>query len=204
MDVFLIFLFVFGFAAWGLWQLYLVSRNTYGDNSPLKVERSYQISASRYFISLEYFSSYLFLALAGTFLYLLFTMNFSSSGSDAWLGFMLMLTGFGVLVFLSIYNFLLLHNYWKYTKGVVITSVPDKHEIQLDIGGREVTLKKDTIASLTVVTNNSRNSFTHFIYHLNNGEIFILTDRMPGLWVIHEYFKKIPAQQTIKLFPYIK
>ncbi|REA58688.1 hypothetical protein DSL64_20205 [Dyadobacter luteus] len=204
MDVLLIFLFVFGFAAWGIWKLYLAARDTYGDNSPLKVERVYKKSAISYFLGFDYVFSYSFLALAGIFLYFLFTMNFSSSGSAAWIGFMLLLTMFMALTFLSAHNILLIHNYWKFTKDVVITSVPDKHEIKLDIAGKEVTLKKDTIESLTIVTNDSRNSFTHFIYHLNNGEKFILTDRMPGLWVIHEYFKKIPIQQTIKLFPYIK
>jgi hypothetical protein len=42
MNTFLIFVFVFGLFGWCLWQLLSFTKNTIGENSPLKVVREYQ------------------------------------------------------------------------------------------------------------------------------------------------------------------
>ncbi|MPR33831.1 hypothetical protein [Salmonirosea aquatica] len=50
MGTLLIFLFIFGLFAWGIWRLLRLTRDTVGGNSPLKVRRVYQVSKRGYFM----------------------------------------------------------------------------------------------------------------------------------------------------------
>ena len=53
MGTLVLFLFIFGLFGWGIWRLLRLTRDTVGENSPLKVQRVYQVSKWGYFLGFE-------------------------------------------------------------------------------------------------------------------------------------------------------
>ena len=204
MDTFLIFLFVFGIAGWGIWRLYHAAHDTYGDNSPLKVERIYKMSTLKYFTNFEYITSYPLLGMACFILTVPIWKNVPPLTKNGWIFYLLSISVGISLGYMSLYLLIFQHNYWKFTQGIIITSNPSKQEIHLNIRGKEIILKNGDIEKILMVSNNSKLSFSYCTYYLKNGDKFILTDRIPGQWFIREYFKKIPLEHKIIFFPFIK
>jgi hypothetical protein len=204
MDIFLIFLFIFGIAGIGIWGLLIFSKNRYGKNSPLKVERAYRITLPEYIFRLDHLVAYPFPVLTIMFLKLLILGQISSSNQQALPIYFLMILMTLMLAFISIYHFAFLINYWKFTKDTVLTTSPADHVLYLNIRDKEIILRAGDIERILVVSNNLKLSFSYHKYYLKTGEHFILTDRMPGLWIIGEYFKRIPVEYEYKLFPLIK
>ncbi|TDE12450.1 hypothetical protein [Dyadobacter psychrotolerans] len=204
MDTVLIFLIVFGIAGGGIWQLYRVSRDTYGNNSPLKVDRVYQISTVSYFTSLDSITSYPLLIMALVILTMPITKGFPVFETKQGLGSLLFISLGSLNTYSAGYFLVFQYNYWKFTEGVILTSIPYSHEIHVNVKGKEIILRKGDIERISIVSNNTRLRFSYYTYYLTNGEKFILTDRMPGLWIINEYFRNIPSEYSVKVFPYIK
>lgn len=109
------------------------------------------------------------------------------------------------LLLLSVVTFFMILdlNHWKYTENVRLTTNPDQHELELTFSGIVLRIRDGDIQKVLVTQNQAKLRFCYHTYFLQNGDHFILTDRMPGNWVIQEYFKKIPVEYHYKSFPYI-
>jgi len=203
MDTFSVFLFVFGIFGWCIWKLLEFTKDTIGENSPLKVERIYQTTAFQYFATLENGLIYYMVIQAGMFFRLLFRMEVHGSQHLAWLSYLLVFIVFAMLLFLVVLYLWLLVNHWKYTENVVISTYPESHEIEINLDGRIVKLKKDNVDRIRIVRTNTKLNFSYLTYYLTDGDFLVLSDRMDGSWVIQEYFKNAPVKYEVKRFPYI-
>jgi hypothetical protein len=202
MDTFLIFVFVFGIFGWCIWKLLNYTRNTIGENSPLKVVRVYQISELGYFLKFENLFIY-YLAGAGL---LITKASFSihTSVFDLVLT-RLLIFSFGLLMLSACAFYLILNiNHWKYVRNITLETDPTAHELYLHFPDHTLTLREGDIEMVVITSNEAKMRFSYLTYFLKNGEQFILSDKMPGVEVIHEYFKKIPIEYRHERFPYIK
>lgn len=95
-------------------------------------------------------------------------------------------------------------NHWRYAKDVVITTLPEQHSIELKMGDTELVLKEGDIQAVHEYYNDGKLRKAYWEYQLANGDSFVLPDAVEGVWVINEYFKKIPAASTTEMFPFIK
>ena len=95
-------------------------------------------------------------------------------------------------------------NYWRHTKNIQITFWPQEKTVEINFPEKIYILKEGDLVNIETVGNGGRVQFAYSIYTLKNGDLFILTDRIPGTWAIQEYFKKIPIKFTEKRFPLIK
>ncbi|MEO6281790.1 MAG: hypothetical protein ABIN80_19370 [Dyadobacter sp.] len=202
MDTFLIFVFVFGIFGWCIWKLLNYTKNTIGDNSPLKVVRVYQISELGYFLKLENLIIYYILPLGFMFIKAAFTVV----SSDISLPLTrLLLFGLSSMVFSACALYLILDiNHWKYVRNVTLETNPTAHELYLHFPDYTLTLRDGDIERVIITSNEAKMRISYLTYFLKNGEQFILSDRTPGIEVIHEYFKKILIEYRKERFPYIK
>lgn len=202
MDTFLIFVFVFGIFGWCIWKLLNYTRNTIGENSPLKVVRVYQIQDWQYFLKLENLVIYYILPLGFLFTNAAFTVV----SSDISLPLTrLLLFSLSLMVFSACALYLILDiNHWKCVRNVTLETNPTAHELYLHFPDHMLTLREGEIERIIVTSNEAKMRFSYQTYFLKNGEQFILSDKMPGVEVIHEYFKKIPTEYRHERFPYIK
>ena len=203
MDTLFIFSFVFGIFGWCIWQLLQFTRDTIGENSPLKVKRIYTSTTFRYFVTIENFVIYYMTILAGMFFKLLFTMEVHVSHHMAWLVYLLIFVIFASLLFMVILYLSLLVNHWKYTENVVIETRPETHQVEVNLQGRIIRLSEENIERIQIVHTNSKLNFGYLTYYLVGGDFFILSSRMDGFWVIQEFFKKTSVKYEMKRFPYI-
>jgi len=203
MDTFFVFVFVFGIFGWCIWKLLHYTRDTIGENSPLKVERVYQTTSFAYFATFENSLIYCFVIQAGMFFKLLFTMEVHGSQHLAWLAYLLIFIIFALLLLVAVWYLSLLVNHWKYTENVIISTSPETRLIEINLQGRIITLSEYNIGRIQVVYTNSKLNFGYLTYYLTDGNHFILSDRMNGFWVIQEYFKNAPVKYEVKRFPYI-
>ncbi|MBU1822297.1 MAG: hypothetical protein KKG00_12415 [Bacteroidetes bacterium] len=203
METLLIFLFFFGLFAWGMWKLLRFTRDTVGENSPLKVQRVYQISGLRYFLGFDGINA-IFLALLGVILiFQLTTIPFTISLSYPSLMYVLI----GLVLFMlfggSTLVFALLINHWPYANGVIIVTHPADHAIEITIHGRTLTVLKGNIERIESVYSTSKAGYAYSTYFLVNGESFILSSRVPGQDVIREYFPETPISGSYSQYGFI-
>lgn len=203
-DSLLLIAFLFGIFGLVIWRLLRYSENTVGKYSPLKISRSYQIIAFQYFTKFDNLFFY-YIGLSGLYLLSKVLDTFSPSvylydwRNPASLIFISLL----MLGFSAWYLYLDLI-YWHHTKNISVTYQPEEKIIEIDFPDKTYTLRDGDIDHIEMITNGAKMQFGYYIYSLTNGESFILTDRMPGVWAIREYFKKIPFKMTLKGFPLIK
>jgi hypothetical protein len=202
MDTFLIFVFVFGIFGWCIWKLLKFTKNTIGENSPLKVVRVYQIAELQYFLKLENLLIYYISPLGFLFTKVAFTVVSSDISMPLT---RLLLFSMGLMFFLACGLYLILDiNHWKYTRNVTLETNPATYELDLRFEDQTLTIREGDLEKIVVASNEGKIRFTYFTYYLKNGDHFILSDRMPGNWVIGEYFKNIPLEYRHERFPYIK
>jgi len=203
-DSFLVFAFIFGVFGLAIWGLLRYTDDTVGKNSPLKVHRSYQISALQYFTRLYNFPVY-YSGLLGLYCFIQIPDTFSRSVYlfDWKTPAILFLTALIIMGFSVCYLYLEL-NYWRHTKNIQITFWPQEKTVEINFPEKIYILKEGDLVNIETVGNGGRVQFAYSIYTLKNGDLFILTDRVPGTWAIQEYFKKIPIKFTEKRFPLIK
>ncbi|WP_373512002.1 hypothetical protein [Persicitalea sp.] len=203
MDTFLIFVFIFGLFAWGMWRLLKYTRDTVGENSPLKMSRVYQISEFRYFTGFEGIITFGLFVMAIILSFMIFRIPVSSNDSPMLVYVMLFLMlivfwGSGVL------NLILLLNNWKYIKGVVIITHPDHQAVEVKLPDRTFMLHSGDVERIdSLSAGDSRMSNWYLTYHLRNGEHFTLSGRMPGYEVISEYFPEVETTWTHKRFVFL-
>lgn len=95
-------------------------------------------------------------------------------------------------------------NHWKYVNGVVIETFPEEHELEITFTDVTLRLKDGDIERVLITSNDGKMRVAYMTYYLSSGDHFILSDKMPGTWVIHEYFKKIPTEYRKTQFPFIR
>lgn len=199
-----LFLFIFGLFGWGIWRLLRLTRDTVGENSPLKVQRVYQVSKRRYFLGFYGIMGFISLLLGIAFLFVIIRVPLTSNITHLiFFHFLLFLifagsTGLGVLAFA------LLLNHWTYARGVSITTNPADHSLEIRLRDRVLTLREGDIERIEMVVHKARMGSSYQIYYLANGDRFLLPDRVPGWNVIGEYFPKIPFSVTYSYFGFIK
>lgn len=202
MNTFLIFLFVFGLFGWCIWKLLNFTKNTIGDNSPLKVVRVYQIAEWQYFMKFE--SLFIYYMLVFGLLMMKASFFIHTSVLNLFLS-RLLIFGFGLAMLAVCFLYLTLDiNYWKYTRDIILETNPVDHELNLHFPDRTVILRDGDIEKVLITSNEVKMRFSYMTYFLKNGDQFILSDKMPGIEVIQEYFKKIPVEYRKERFPYIK
>lgn len=203
MGTLLLFLFIFGLFGWGIWRLLRLTRDTVGDNSPLKVQRVYQVSKQRYFMGFDGIMGFLSLVLGIVFLVRLIRVPPSTDLFHAVFLYLLLfmivagITGLGVLAFA------LLLNHWPYARGVSITTNPTDHSLEIRLRDRVLTLREGEIERIEAVVHKARMGSSYRIYYLANGDRFLLPDSVR--WdIIDDYFPKIPFSTTYSHFGFIK
>lgn len=203
METLIIFLGVFVPVGWGIWRLVRQTRDTIGTNSPVKVKRIYQIDRWAYFVTFDNIM-FCFMGMMG-FVLLIVTFTFPFvPETNAFIGKTLALILCGLIIGLTLNAFLIDINHWKYVEGVVIETFPKEHELELTFGDSKLRLREGDIIRVLITGNQgAKRSITYTTYYLANGDSFVLPDKMPGAWVIQEYFKKIPTEFKYKLFPFI-
>lgn len=202
METLIIFLGVFVPVGWGIWRLVRHTRDTIGTNSPVKVKRIYQIDRWAYFVTLDnamfcFFGLMAFIMSIGAF-----TFTFVPE-TNAFIGRILMFALSGLIIGLTLNMFLIDMNHWKYTKGVIIETFPEEHELEMTFGDTKLRLRNGDIIKMVVTGRQGKMPITYTTYYLANGDSFILPYKMPGAWVIQEYFKKIPTEFKYQRFPFI-
>ena len=185
-------------------MLFLFSKDRYGANSPLKVVRTYQTDILSYFTRLDHLVSYPFGVLVIMLIFLFIKPTITQSDHYTWAVYLLIFFGGLFCLYLFTYHMVFHFHYWDFTKNITLTTSPSDHKIHLNIQGKIFVLKEEDIQKVVYTSNNTKMQFAHYRYYLKNGENFVLTDRIAGLWVMQEYFRKIPIEYSYKLFPFIK
>lgn len=203
-DSLLVFAFIFGIFGLVIWGLLKFTDNTVGKYSPLKISRSYEITTFRYFTKIDNLTIYYF-ALVG--LYCLTKIPGTYSPSVYlydWRNPAILILTCIIMIGLPTYYFYLDLNYWKYTRKIRITYLPDTRIVEINFPEKTYLIQDGDIKNIEVISSGGKIRFGYSVYSLINGDSFILTDRVPGTWAIQEYFKKIPVKFTEKRFPLIK
>lgn len=204
MHTLIIFLIIFASFGWVMWGLLRFTRNTIGENSPLKVSRVYRIAARPYFLKFENFFA-VFCIVFGLFLFrvvLTSRMGADITFPELTRGVLLVVAALFAALGVVILSIDL--NHWKYVNGVVLETFPEEHELEITLTETKLRLKEGDIVRVLITSNDAKMRISFMTYYLTNGDYFILSDKMPGVWVIHEYFKKIPAEYKHKVFPFIE
>ncbi len=204
MDTFLIFFFIFGTAGFCIWRLLLFSKDRYGENSPLKISRTYETDALEYFTGFDHLIAYPFGILVIVFMFLFIKPTITQSTHYTWYVYLIIFLTGAICLYAFTYLMIFHFHYWDFTKNITFTTNPSDHAIHLNVQGKEIVLKNGDIEKIVYTSNNTKMHFAYSRYYLINGETFVLTDQTPGLWVIQEYFKRIPVEFCYELFPFIK
>ncbi|WP_141110453.1 hypothetical protein [Dyadobacter psychrophilus] len=95
-------------------------------------------------------------------------------------------------------------NHWPYARGVVITTFPDEHELDIKLPDATLRIREGDIRKVSIYHNNAKLQQGFVQFHLNNGGSFLLSFRTEGLEVIQEYFKGIPVEDFVRHVPLIR
>lgn len=202
METTIVFLLIFLPFAWGVWRLLRHTRDTIGTKSPVKVKRIFRIKPWTYFATFDNLLMCMFGGMGLLFLKDVFTFHFVQESGDI-IG-KIILFALGAMFFgFALVIILIDLNHWKYVNGVMIETFPEEHELELAFGETKLRLKNEDIVKIRVTGRNGKMPITYTTYYLANGDHFILPCKMPGAWVVEEYFKKIPSEFKHKLFPFI-
>ena len=182
----------------------IYTKNTIGENSPLKVKRTYQITVWQYFSRFNPLAAYYFVTMGFVILKMIFVTEIPLPENYRLLIYLILICT-GLLFFFSgIYSLIIQVNHWKYTNGVVLITNPKAGELHLKFSHTDLTLQEGDLKKIVTVSNLSQKMrFCYVTYYLKNGDHFILSENMPGIWVIREYFKKVPVEYVYHRFPYI-
>lgn len=203
MGTLLLFLFVFGLFGWGIWRLLRLTRDTVGENSPLKVRRVYQVSKRRYFLGFYGIMGFISLVLGIAFLFVIIKVPPSTDLVHPIFFHLLLFLIFAGNIGLGVLAFALLLNHWPYARGVSITTNPADHSLELRLRDQVLTLREGDIERIELMAHKARMGLSYRIYYLADGDRFLLPDSVR--WdIIDEYFPKIPLSASYSYFGFIK
>lgn len=205
METLIPFLIVFVPFGWFMWKVLRYTRDTIGSNSPMRVSRFYKTSAWWYFVRMD--NLFVFYALLmGVFFYKISLFGYFSYTVDHQT-----LIRFGMLiasVFFLAFGLVILAlelNHWYYVRDITIETFPESHELEIAFKEVVLRLQDGDIKKLEVYHNNAhRMPLGYAKCYLANGDHFIIPSYTRGEWVIMEYFKKIPTEEVIRRFPFIR
>lgn len=186
-----------------MWKLLRFTRDTVGENSPLKVQRVYQISGLRYFLCFEGIMAGYMGLMGVVFIVQLSTTHFTTDVSYPVLAYLLIVLMPVMCFGGSALMIALLINHWPYTGGVIIRTYPAEHMLELTLPTRKFLVGEGDIARIEGIHRKARIGYSYWIYYLTNGDRFILSERVAGQWVIREYFPKIPISGSNSQFGFI-
>lgn len=208
METVLIFVLIFGLFAWGMFKLLRFTRNTVGENSPLKVRRVYRISESKYFLSFDSLFVYFLAYFTLHWIYIVaFVLPTSTIADGVSLWPIYGISGLLLLLLSSLawYGLSLTFNYWKYTKNVSLCFDPETKTLRVTSDNGEQLIRDGDIESVEIVSNqNHKFYYGYYKFRLADGNELILTEKTPGVWAIFEYFKELPRVYHKRRFPIIR
>ncbi len=204
METLVIFLMIFIPFGGFIWMVLRFTRNTIGENSPVKVKRFYQIDSWAYFFKFDNLFAVFFIVMGLLLFQTTLTARMGADISYPALARGTLLIGTALFAGLGFVILSIDINHWKYVEGVVLETFPEEHELEITFGERKLRLKEGDIVRVLITSNEARMRISFMTYYLANGDHFILSDKMPGVWVIHEYFKKIPTEYRKTQFPFIE
>jgi len=187
---------------WLIWRMIRFTRDTIGTNSPMKVQRIYRTTAQSFFFRSEYLFVLMGLIMFGVTMHAVFFARFSTPYPEIGRAvvFLLSLASLavpGMIVSVDL-------NHWPYSRGVVITSLPDVHQLEIELSDAVVVLKEGDISRIEIFHNNRKLQLGFAIFYLTSGSHFILPFKTEGMWVIQEYFKGLPVEYFDRLVPLIR
>lgn len=204
MDTFLLFAFFFGLFGWGMWWLLRFTRDTVGENSPLKLSRVYQVSELKYFTRFDGIMASLTVLMGVIVFFQLAKMPLPTDKSHSVFFQLAIFLAPLSLLGLGALSFALQLNHWPYVRDVIIRTNPSDHALEITFSDRSLTVREGDIERIHAVHGKARISYGYWIYYLNNGDRFIMSSQMPGKEVILEYFPKIPFSSSESQFGFIK
>lgn len=204
METLLVFALFFGVFAWGIWRLLKYTRDTVGDNSPLKVSRVYRVSKWRYFLGFEGIMGGLSILLGIMFFRVLVRTPPNTDLIHPVFLYVLLFFVLTGIAGIGVLALALLSNHWPYARGFSITTNPVDHALKIRSRDREFILQEGDIVSVELVGHKARMGFAYQIFLLTNGDRFLVPQKAPGWNVIHEFFPKIPFSVRYSYYGFIK
>jgi uncharacterized membrane protein YesL len=202
MGTLLVFLVVFFPMGWLLWRMLRFTRDTIGTNSPLKVQRIYQTTFRSFFVRMDYLFVAICLVMGVVMINAALFASFS--GPDPVIGRALLFIISFLFLCLAAIILIIDLNHWPYARGVVITTFPDEHELDIQLPDATLRIREGDIRKISIYRNSAKLQLGFTQFHLNNGDSFLLSFRTEGLEVIQEYFKGIPVEEFVQYVPLIR
>lgn len=199
MDTFITFAVIFGLFGAMTWGFYNLIQETYGKNSPLKIERSYSVSELGYFTKFDNLFIY-YVGIMAILIFSLIPVKVASNGNVFLPNLFIFSIGLAFAT-LVVYYIKIDYAYWIASKGVTLHFIPDSKQIIFEFPDKEYTVSEGDIERIEDTTTGGKVRIGITTYYLKNGASFILTDRIGGQWAIHEFFKHIPHNIIYTRFP---
>lgn len=202
METLIIFLIIFLPMGWLIWRMVRHTRDTIGSNSPMKVQRIYRTTIQSFFVRSDYLFVLMGLIMFGVTMHAVFFARFSTPYPEIGrvVVFLLSLSSLAVPAMIVSVDL----NHWPYSRGVVITSFPEVHQLEIELSDAVLFLKDGDISRIQVFHNNGKLQLGFAVFYLTSRDHFILPFKTEGMWVIQEYFKGLPVEYFDRLVPLIR
>jgi uncharacterized membrane protein YesL len=202
MGTLLVFLIVFLPMGLLIWRMLRFTRDTVGTNSPLTVQRIYQTTFRSFFVRIDSLLVAVCLVMGLVMINAALFATFSGTGSVIARTMLLIVS----LVILGLAAVILAvdFNHWPYARGVVITTFPEEHELEIQLPDATLRLSEGDIRKISLYRNNGKLQLGFAQFQLNDGDTFLLPFNTEGLGVIQEYFKGIPVEEHVRQIPLIR
>lgn len=187
---------------WLIWRMVRYTRDTIGSNSPMKVQRIYRTTMQSFFVRSEYLFVLMGLIMFCATMHAVFFARFSTPYPEIGRAVVFLLSLASLAVPAMIVSVDL--NHWPYSRGVVITSFPEVHQLEIELSDAVLVLKEGDISRIQVFHNNGKLQLGFAVFYLTRGDHFILPFKTEGMWVIPEYFKGLPVEYFDRLVPLIR
>ncbi len=200
-SVILILLSVIGPFTVFIWYALKYSKETF---DPLLHPRTYYTSAKYFFWSIDFVKSIYLIAFGVVMLTLLLTKENLKSVYPIWTVYAL----YGSLVVLSFGAaalwLTLQLNYWKFSKGRVLSFDPEARTLTVQVEGSEYIIREDNVERVDIFSNEGyRNLYEYYQFTLRGGRCLIITDRTKGAAAIFDFFRELPLYRHKRRVPLI-
>ncbi|WP_439557032.1 hypothetical protein [Dyadobacter sp.] len=201
METLIVFSMTFIPMGLAIWRMIRLTRDTIGTNSPLKVVRIYKTTAWSYFASFD--SLFILYGFFGSGLVISAVLFARFSTPNPELGCIIMSLIAFVLLGLGSAVLAVNLNHWHHVRGAVITTFPEKHELKIEVGGTMFHLKDGDLIKISFQRNEGKLQLGFARYYLASGDSFVLSNKNSGMWVVQEYFKRVPIEYKERYLPFI-
>nr|WP_295932889.1 hypothetical protein [uncultured Dyadobacter sp.] len=202
MGTLLVFLIIFLPMGWLIWHMIRFTRDTIGTNSPMKVQRIYRTTIQSFFVRSDYLFVLMGLIMFIVTMHAVFFARFSTPYPEIGRAVVFLLSLSSLALPAMIVSVDL--NHWPYSRGVVITSYPEAHQLEIELPDAVLVLKEGDISRIEILHNNGKLQLGFAVFYLTSGDHFILPFKTEGMWVIQEYFKGLTVEYFDRLVPLIR